>query len=108
MAKTKKRERQKAQVLAGHIKRLFPACPQSKVNTIANYCIKNTSRLRYAETLTDEEKAEKAVFAYIRHVLTDYDDLISGTMTRADARTAVQPQIQEILERWGYGCLCRD
>ncbi|TGR08353.1 DUF2293 domain-containing protein [Mesorhizobium sp. M4B.F.Ca.ET.190.01.1.1] len=38
---------------------------------------------------------------YIRHSLTDYDELLrSKMMTRDEARSFVAPQVQEVLSRW--------
>lgn len=42
------------------------------------------------------------ISTYIRHVMTDYEDLMDvHGLSREEARIAVAPELQGILEAWG-------
>ena len=48
----------------------------------------------------DEEAVRLAVIAHIRHIETDYDQILATGHDRAGARLEVQRAIYETLERW--------
>jgi hypothetical protein len=48
----------------------------------------------------DEDAVRKAVVAHIRHVETNYDELLGAGHERADARNIVAEQLDEVIERW--------
>jgi hypothetical protein len=44
-----------------------------------------------------------AVVASIRHLDTDYDELLMSGVERADAREQIRDAIDEVLTRWESG-----
>jgi hypothetical protein len=48
-----------------------------------------------------ETAAWLSLVAYVRHALTEYDDLLAQGYDRDSARFFVAGDIQAVLERWG-------
>ncbi|HMB31093.1 MAG TPA: DUF2293 domain-containing protein [Desulfohalobiaceae bacterium] len=91
------------QRFAKAITQLYPGIPSSREMSIAEHaCRKYTGRI--GRTAAAKELAKEAinlaVIAHIRHVETEYDDLILSGFDRISARTKVDDQIQEIFEQW--------
>jgi hypothetical protein len=42
-----------------------------------------------------------AVIAHIRHVETDYDDLLAQGLDRWDARAQVEEDVAQVMTKWG-------
>jgi len=88
---------------AKRVRELFPNCPAGREQIIAEHaCQKYSGRVGRsagAKSL-DEEFIRLAVVAHIRHVETNYDELLSRGMERWEARNEVQDGVDGILARW--------
>ena len=88
---------------ASHIRRLFPGCPEEEAIAIAEHaCLKHSGRVgRTADAKRfDPETITLAVRAHVRHVHTDYDQLLGSGWERHEARDRVLPQVDRVLESW--------
>lgn len=88
---------------ADRIRELFPNCPHGRERTIAEFaCRKHSGRIgrSAAAKQLDDEAIRLAVTAHVRHVETDYDELLSRGHDRSDARHHVQGQIEQVLRAW--------
>ena len=56
-----------------------------------------------AAKVLDEEAVRLAVTAHIRHVETNYDDLLLKGIDRREARENVYSKVTDILDRWKHG-----
>jgi hypothetical protein len=82
---------------------LFPGCPTSERQAIADHaCLKHSGRIgRSAAAQSFDPKAiELAVRAHVRHNHTDYDELLARGMERLDARAAVGDTVDNVMMRW--------
>ncbi|MDB6029600.1 MAG: hypothetical protein JWM68_5823 [Verrucomicrobiales bacterium] len=85
------------------VRRDFPSCPAESAEKIAAHaCLKNSGRVgRTAAAKEFEPRAvELAVGAHIRHVHTNYDELLMKCGDRALAREAIGGKVHELLARW--------
>jgi hypothetical protein len=48
----------------------------------------------------DEKAVRLAVIAHIRHVESNYDELLGKGWERSDARSAVAGRVDEVLDKW--------
>lgn len=88
---------------AARVRELFPNCPAGREQVIAEHaCRKYSGRVgRSAASKTlDEKSILMAVIAHIRHVETNYDELLSQGMERWEARDEVQRRVDEVSARW--------
>lgn len=88
---------------AERIRELFTNCPRGRERTIAEFaCRKHSGRIgrSAAAKQLDDDAIRLAVTAHVRHVETDYDELLSRGHDRADARHHVQGQIEQVLRAW--------
>lgn len=88
---------------ASRIRTFFPGCPSGREQAIAEHaCRKHSGRVgrTAAAKEFDEDAVRKAVVAHIRHVETNYDELLGAGHERADARNIVAEQLDEVIERW--------
>ncbi len=88
---------------ASHIRRLFPSCPEEEAIAIAEHaCLKHSGRVgRTADAKRfDPETITLAVRAHVRHVHTDYDELLGSGWERHEARDRVLPRVDRVLESW--------
>ena len=88
---------------ASHIRQLYPGCPEPEAIAIAEHaCLKHSGRVgRTADAKRfDPEAIALAVRAHVRHVHTDYDQLLGAGWERHEARDRVLPQVDRLLERW--------
>lgn len=86
-----------------HIGNLYPQCPLSTHTLIAEHaCVRNSGRIgrTAAAKRFHQEAIELAVQAHVRHVATDYDELLARGMDRTDARGAVRANVDEVLDSW--------
>lgn len=91
------------EAFAQRIAELFPACPRSTQQAIAEHaCEKYSGRVgrSAAARELDAEAVELAVRAHIRHADTSYDRLLARGVDRSAARRDVAPQVDAVLRRW--------
>jgi hypothetical protein len=89
--------------MAREITRLFPRCPAERAEAIALHAGERSSgrvgRSAAARAL-DENALTLAVIASVRHLDTDYDELLMTGVPRREARDRIRPRIEEVLTRW--------
>ncbi len=89
--------------LAAEIQRLFPACPASRAQTIAEHAgTRSSGRVgrSAAGRALAEDAVTLAVVASIRHEDTPYDELLMAGVSRQQARDQIRDQLDEVLTRW--------
>lgn len=88
---------------AAEIRKLYPKCPKGRENKIAEHaCMKYSGRVgRSAAAKTFSPQAIRlSVLAHIRHLETDYDELLMRGYDRYEAREIVEEKVHEILGIW--------
>lgn len=88
---------------AERIRALFPGCPPGREYVIAEHtCLKHSGRIgrSVAAKQLDEEAVRLAVAAHVRHVETNYDELLGAGWERSDARSNVIDEVERILDLW--------
>lgn len=85
------------------ITELFPGCPPERARAIAEHAgLRGSGRV--GRSAAGRELAERAVFlavvASIRHLDTEYDDLLMAGVERQAARDRIRPAIDAVLDRW--------
>jgi hypothetical protein len=96
-------DRQYVEAFARAISQQFPGCPAGEARAIAEHaCLKHSGRVgrSAAAKELDREAMRLAVVAHIRHVHTDYDEILMREGDRKGARAEVAEKIDELLERW--------
>ncbi len=91
--------------LANEIRRLFPNCPLSRAQSIADHtAVRGSGRVgrTAAGRALDENAITAAVVASVRHSNTEYDHLLMSGVRREDARDRVRPKIDRILDSWRH------
>jgi hypothetical protein len=84
---------------------MFPGCPAEEVRRIAEHtALRGSGRVgrSAAGRKMDSNAVTLAVIAAVRHRHTRYDELLAKGVERADARSTVQGQIEEILDAWRW------
>ncbi|WET81872.1 DUF2293 domain-containing protein [Amycolatopsis sp. QT-25] len=85
------------------ITEMFPGCPPDRARAIAEHAGQRGSG-RVGRSAAGRELAERAVFlavvASIRHLDTEYDDLLMAGMERQAARDRIHSTIEAVLDRW--------
>jgi len=88
---------------AVRIRELYPNCPPEREKLIGEHACRKYSgrvgRSAGAKAL-DGEAVRLAVIAHIRHVETNYDELLSRMCERSEARMLVRDAVAEILDKW--------
>jgi len=87
------------------IQAMFPGCPASEVRRIAEHTARRGSGRAGRSAAAPKQSSDAlrlAVFAAVRHNHTRYDELLAQGMERADARSKVQGEIEEILSAWQW------
>jgi hypothetical protein len=79
------------------LRRLAPRMPAHEFGAVVDHAL-DSPGLRAA---APEAAAWLSLVAYVRHALTDYDDLLDEGYDRDSARHFVADQIREILTGWG-------
>ena len=85
------------------IREQYPGCPAGEEVKIAEHaCRKHSGRVgrSAAAKELDPQAIHLAVQAHIRHVHTNYDELLGGYGDRQSARWEVQDQVAAILRLW--------
>jgi hypothetical protein len=79
------------------LRRLAPRIPAHEFAAAVDHAL-DSPGLRMA---SPENAAWLALIAYVRHVLTDYDELLAEGYDQDSARHFVAPQMQSVLDSWG-------
>jgi hypothetical protein len=89
--------------LAGAIREQFPGCPAERAERIADHAGQRSSG-RIGRTQAGRElephAVRLAVVASVRHLDTDYDDLLMAGVPREVARDLVRAAVGAVLDRW--------
>ncbi|KAK2877098.1 hypothetical protein FQN49_001421 [Arthroderma sp. PD_2] len=93
------RDRRKAREL---LLREFPNMPKSDLDAVLNHAFLKGSRRvgRSGKVASEEDKVRLAVEAHIRHVHTEYDDMIKRGTTRERARENIWGEIVTVRDSW--------
>lgn len=90
--------------LAVAIRTRFPRCPASRAESIARHAAsRGSGRIgrSAAGRALDPDAITRAVEASVRHVDTDYDQLLMSGIDRETARNQVRERVEEMLRKWG-------
>jgi hypothetical protein len=112
-ARERRRERDKAlrarddlrfhTEFAAAIRKLFPGCPPSRADAIAHHAATRGSgrigRSAAARSL-HPDAVHLAVAASVRHIDTDYDELLMSGVDRETARRQVRERVEDVLGAW--------
>jgi hypothetical protein len=79
------------------LRQLAPQLPPYEVGAVIDHA-RDSPGLKVA---SPENAAWLSLVAYVRHTLTDYDDLLAQGYDHDSARFFVAAEMQEILEGWG-------
>ena len=85
---------------------VYPHCPRRRWKIIAEHaCRKYSGRVGRcaAAKQLDETAVRLAVAAHVRHVETNYDDLLVKCIERDKARRRVQAEVDDVLAKWEFG-----
>ena len=85
------------------IRELFPNCPLGREQIISQHaCLKYSGRIGRTKAAKDfsNEAITLAVIAHIRHIETNYDELVGKGYDRYDARNLVESEVNSILSQW--------
>ena len=88
------------------IGRQYPSCPERERVLIAEHaCRRYSGRVgrTAAARRFEAEAIDLAVRAHVRHVHTEYEALVWGGLERRDARAAVGPEVERVLDGWRQG-----
>ncbi|BBY80143.1 MULTISPECIES: DUF2293 domain-containing protein [Mycolicibacterium] len=96
---------------AAAIRRQFPGCPAERAEAIALHAAARGSgragRSAAGRSL-DREAVRLAVAASVRHLDTDYDDLLMSGYDRDSARAQVYTRVEDVLDAWRRGVVTLD
>jgi hypothetical protein len=79
------------------LRRLAPRMPAHEFAAVVDHAV-DSPGLRAA---SPDTAAWLSLVAYVRHALTEYDELLSQDYDQDSARFFVAPEIQAILQSWG-------
>ena len=91
---------------AAAIREQFPGCPSARAEAIAYHAaVRGSGRVgrSAAGRALDADAVRLAVAASVRHVDTDYDDLLMAGVDRDSARHRVRDRVDDILDTWQDG-----
>lgn len=77
--------------------RIAPKIPRHELSAVLDHAM-DSAGLR---TASAETAAWLSAVAYVRHVLTDYDDLLDQGYDAESARHFVVGEIDDVLQGWG-------
>jgi hypothetical protein len=81
--------------------KLYPRMPEDEAEEIVRHAFEVSSgRVGRSRQLALEERLRMATVAHVRHVHTDYDNLLDR-MEREDAREEIRDDVREKLREWG-------
>jgi hypothetical protein len=82
--------------------KLFPKIPKAEVPQILKQSLKKHSRrVGRAGAVALDDRVKLAVRAHIRHMHTDYDQLLEQGASREAAREKVWERLNEVARQWG-------
>jgi hypothetical protein len=96
---------------AAAIRQQFPGCPADRVEAIAFHIAARTSGrpgLRSVERVLDRDAVLLAVVESVRHVDTDYGDLIESGVDRKSALAQVHERVEDVVNAWREGVVMLD
>jgi hypothetical protein len=79
------------------LRRLAPRMPKHEFGAVVDHAL-DSRGLRGA---TPETAAWLSLVAYVRHALTDYDDLLAQGYDQDSARFFVSSDMERVLAEWG-------
>ena len=79
------------------LRRLAPLVPAHEFGAVVDHAIDSPG----LSVASPETAAWLSLVAYVRHVFTDYDELLNQDYDQASARHFVASEIAEILSGWG-------
>ena len=79
------------------LRHLAPRIPSHEFEAVVDHAMDS----RGLSTASPENAAWLSLVAYIRHVLTDYDDLLTQGYDQDSARFFVADEMSEVLGSWG-------
>ncbi len=88
---------------AARVRDLYPGCPRkSEVEIAEHACLKFSGRIgrSAAAKNLDEEAVRLSVIAHIRHIETNYDELLARGYDRWEAREHVRESVEIVLSKW--------
>ena len=101
-----KQDQQLAQAMTSLIRHQYPGCPPEEAEQIAQHTAERGSgrvgRSAAGRSLNDEAIA-LAVFAWVRHQHTVYDELLMSGVERQAAREQIRDTQHKVLARWRSG-----
>ncbi|XVQ08415.1 DUF2293 domain-containing protein [Spirillospora sp. CA-255316] len=89
--------------MAAEIVRLFPGCPAERARAIAEHAgLRGSGRVgrSAAGRELDENALLLAVAASVRHLDTDYDELLMSGLPRQEARDRIRARVDAVLDGW--------
>src|SRR4029077_2788 len=96
-------DREFVTAFAHAIREQYPKCPKTEATEIAEHaCRKYSGRVGRSAAAKElsPEAIRLAVIAHIRHVHTDYDELLARLGDRDEARGRVWGSVASILDDW--------
>ena len=79
------------------LRRLAPKIPPHEFSVVADHAVDS----RGLRTSAPETAAWLSLVAYVRHALTEYDELMAQDYDQDSARFFVAGEIATVLGRWG-------
>ena len=96
---------------AAAIREQFPGCPVDRAEAIALHTAARTSGRAgrgAAGRAVDRDAVFLAVDASVRHVDTDYADLLVSGVDRESARAQVNKRVEDVVDAWREGVVMLD
>ena len=93
------------------IREQFPGCPEDRTEAIALHAAaRGSGRVgrSAAGRALDADAVRLAVVASVRHVDTDYDDLLMSGVDRESARAQVHKRVEDTVNAWRDGAAMLD
>lgn len=91
------------QQFAARIRELYARCPVGREFSIAEHaCLKYSDRVGRSASAKqlDENAVSLAVAAHVRHVETEYDELLAKGWERWEAREQVRSSVATVIAQW--------
>jgi hypothetical protein len=79
------------------LRRLAPRMPRHEFGAVVDHALDS----RGLSTATPETAAWLSLVAYVRHTLTEYDDLLAQGYDQDSARFFVVEEMERVLGEWG-------
>jgi hypothetical protein len=79
------------------LRRLAPKMPKHEFGAVVDHALDS----RGLRSAGPETAAWLALVAYVRHALTEYDDLLAQGYDQDSARFFVRGEIERVLAEWG-------